>query len=117
MLTKHLKIYLKLFNYNNNKAKNILCNINNQKTSLFQSSFSLYNNNVSNNVSKSQVKNCVECLDASDPEVFDLMKNYMIIKPDFINEQEEKDIMDEIEPYMKRLRYEYDHWDNVIIFN
>lgn len=37
----------------------------------------------------------------------------MKILPNFINEQEESILMQEIDPYMKRLRYEYSHWDNV----
>ena len=37
----------------------------------------------------------------------------IIIKEDFIDEKEENLILSEIEPYMKRLRYEFDHWDDV----
>lgn len=35
------------------------------------------------------------------------------IHNDFISEAEENSLLNEIEPYMKRLRYEFDHWDNV----
>lgn len=31
----------------------------------------------------------------------------------FVNEDEEQQLLNEVEPYMKRLRYEYDHWDDV----
>ncbi|PSN29067.1 Alpha-ketoglutarate-dependent dioxygenase alkB 7 [Blattella germanica] len=32
----------------------------------------------------------------------------------FLNEEEEKSLYEEIEPYMSKLRYEFDHWDNAI---
>ncbi|XP_065366196.1 uncharacterized protein LOC135959100 isoform X2 [Calliphora vicina] len=38
----------------------------------------------------------------------------MKIFPDFITELEETQLFEEVEPYMKRLRYEYDHWDDAI---
>ncbi|XP_034481814.1 alpha-ketoglutarate-dependent dioxygenase alkB homolog 7, mitochondrial isoform X2 [Drosophila innubila] len=38
----------------------------------------------------------------------------MRIIPDFISETEEKQLHEEIEPYMSRLRYEFDHWDDAI---
>ncbi|EFN75281.1 alpha-ketoglutarate-dependent dioxygenase alkB homolog 7, mitochondrial [Harpegnathos saltator] len=51
----------------------------------------------------------------------DLMKdwkvelhNTMKILPNFISEKEEEILLQEIEPYMKRLRYEFSHWDNAI---
>ncbi|CAG0888652.1 unnamed protein product, partial [Darwinula stevensoni] len=40
--------------------------------------------------------------------------NYMRIFPHFLSEEEESSLMSEIEPYMKRLRYEFDHWDDAI---
>ena len=33
----------------------------------------------------------------------------------FINEEEEKCLLKEAERYLKKIRYEYDHWDDVII--
>jgi alkylated DNA repair protein alkB family protein 7 len=33
---------------------------------------------------------------------------------DFISEDEEKSLLQEIEPHMKRLKYEKDHWDDAI---
>lgn len=39
--------------------------------------------------------------------------NTMKVLPKFISEEEENILMQEIDPYMKRLRYEYSHWDNV----
>lgn len=38
----------------------------------------------------------------------------MIIKHDFITPQEEEEILKEIDPYLKRLKYEFDHWDDAI---
>ena len=38
----------------------------------------------------------------------------MIIYENFITEDEEKSLLNEVEPYMKRLRYEYAHWDDKI---
>ncbi|XP_076254563.1 uncharacterized protein LOC143192781 isoform X2 [Rhynchophorus ferrugineus] len=40
--------------------------------------------------------------------------NTMTIQNDFLNEDEEKSLMDELDPYMKKLRYEFDHWDDAI---
>jgi hypothetical protein len=59
------------------------------------------------------VSNCSHLLEANDPEVFKLMDRYMIVKENFLSEQEEASLLEEIEPYMKRLRYEFDHWDDV----
>ena len=44
-----------------------------------------------------------------------LAKCLMIIN-DFITKEEEASLVQEIEPYMKKLRYEYDHWDDVSIY-
>lgn len=40
--------------------------------------------------------------------------NTMKVLPDFISEKEEDILFQEVDPYMKRLRYEYSHWDNAI---
>lgn len=47
---------------------------------------------------------------ANELKVF---KNDMKLLTNFITAEEEQKIFEEIEPYMKRLRYEYDHWDDV----
>lgn len=39
--------------------------------------------------------------------------NTMRIFPNFVTEEEEAALLAEVEPQLKRLRYEYDHWDNV----
>ena len=43
----------------------------------------------------------------------DMLDHDMIIIEDFVSEDEEKNIIQELEPYMARLRYEYSHWDDV----
>ncbi|XP_018394202.1 PREDICTED: alpha-ketoglutarate-dependent dioxygenase alkB homolog 7, mitochondrial [Cyphomyrmex costatus] len=43
-------------------------------------------------------------------ELYDTMK----VLPNFINEKEEDILVQEVDPYMKRLRYEFSHWDNAI---
>lgn len=42
-------------------------------------------------------------------------EQHMRIIPEFITEEEEKQLHEEIEPYMSRMRYEFDHWDDVSI--
>ena len=37
----------------------------------------------------------------------------MVVFDNFLSEMEEKTLLEEVEPYMTRLHYEYDHWDNV----
>lgn len=37
----------------------------------------------------------------------------MIVIEDFLSVDEEAKLFEEVEPYMKRLRYEFDHWDDV----
>ncbi|XP_067945533.1 alpha-ketoglutarate-dependent dioxygenase alkB homolog 7, mitochondrial-like [Watersipora subatra] len=41
--------------------------------------------------------------------------NDMLVINDFISETEEKLLLEEVEPYMARLRYEYTHWDDAIL--
>uniref|UniRef100_A0A0N5A2B4 2OG-FeII_Oxy_2 domain-containing protein n=1 Tax=Parastrongyloides trichosuri TaxID=131310 RepID=A0A0N5A2B4_PARTI len=43
----------------------------------------------------------------------DIMTN-CFVSPDFITEKEEEDLMKEITPHMKRLKYERHHWDDAI---
>lgn len=65
---------------------------------------------------------CVESgefieLDASWPEkdegMLVLLQREMQVLPDFVLEREEQLLMDEVEPYLKKMRYEFDHWDDV----
>ncbi|KAL0127019.1 hypothetical protein PUN28_005393 [Cardiocondyla obscurior] len=43
-------------------------------------------------------------------ELYSTMK----VLPNFISEKEEDILVQEVDPYMKKLRYEYSHWDNAI---
>ena len=43
------------------------------------------------------------------------LQKSMEIYPNFISKEEETTIMNEIGPYMRRLRYEFDHWDKVSV--
>ncbi|GBP20831.1 Alpha-ketoglutarate-dependent dioxygenase alkB homolog 7, mitochondrial [Eumeta japonica] len=36
----------------------------------------------------------------------------MQVLPNFVSEQEEASLMAEVDPYLRKLRYEFDHWDN-----
>jgi alkylated DNA repair protein alkB homolog 7 len=45
---------------------------------------------------------------------FESMKQSIAVIPEFITEDEEKCLLQEIEPHMKRLRYEESHWDDAI---
>ena len=38
----------------------------------------------------------------------------MVVLENFLSEAEENQLFQELEPYMARLHYEYDHWDNAI---
>ncbi|KAL0818647.1 hypothetical protein ABMA28_009070 [Loxostege sticticalis] len=38
----------------------------------------------------------------------------MQVLPDFVTEEEEASLLAELEPVLKRMRYEFDHWDNAI---
>lgn len=50
-----------------------------------------------------------------DPEEKQLFLNDMTIVDNFISSSEEDQLFNEIEPYLKRMKYEFDHWDGVII--
>lgn len=46
-------------------------------------------------------------------EELEQFKNDMKLLPNFISEIEEAQLIEEVDPYMNRLRYEFDHWDDV----
>lgn len=52
----------------------------------------------------------IEC---NDPELKPVFDTDLQIIENFISVDEEASLLAEIEPYIKRLRYEYDHWDDV----
>jgi hypothetical protein len=51
-----------------------------------------------------------------DTNDLNFLKNIYVFE-DFLTENEEISLLNEIEPYMKKLRYEFDHWDDVNYFN
>ena len=53
-------------------------------------------------------------LDSSDANTLKAIKTSMKVIDDFVSEAEEESLLKEIEPYMKRLRYESSHWDDAI---
>ena len=74
------------------------------------------------NLSEQSKENCnsqhdLTHIEASDDKTMDVVSKSVLIYPDFISAEEEKFILDEIEPYMKRLRYEVDHWDDVSVYD
>ena len=52
-------------------------------------------------------------IDCSDSKILDLIKDDFLVYEDFVTEEEEKSILQEIEPYLNRLKYEQNHWDDV----
>lgn len=52
-------------------------------------------------------------IDASDTNTLSDLTDSFIVYNDFISEEEETSLMSELDPYMRRLRYERDHWDDV----
>ena len=52
---------------------------------------------------------------ASDAIAQKHVSENMFVYEDFITEDEEKSLVNEVEPYLKRLHYEHDHWDNVSV--
>ncbi|CAH0548885.1 unnamed protein product [Brassicogethes aeneus] len=55
-----------------------------------------------------------EDFNSENVELVDKLVTDMTIYEDFLSDTEEKSILEEIEPYMNKLRYEFDHWDDAI---
>ena len=51
----------------------------------------------------------------SNREITEMIQHDLVLKENFITEDEETSLCEELEPYLKRMQYEYDHWDNVSI--
>ncbi|XP_067119274.1 alpha-ketoglutarate-dependent dioxygenase alkB homolog 7, mitochondrial isoform X2 [Centruroides vittatus] len=54
------------------------------------------------------------CLDCSDEDTLKLIQDNFKIYNEFLSEEEEKSLVEEAEKHLKRLRYQYDHWDDAI---
>nr|CAI5862590.1 unnamed protein product [Callosobruchus analis] len=50
----------------------------------------------------------------SNEQLAEELINNMVVHSDFLSPEDEQSIIDEIDPYMKKLRYEFDHWDDAI---
>lgn len=46
-----------------------------------------------------------------------ILINDMVVIENFLSIDEEQSLLNEVEPYMKRLRYEFAHWDDVCIIS
>lgn len=49
-----------------------------------------------------------------DPEVLESAHQSCSVCEDFVTTEEEQALLTEIEPHMKRLKYETEHWDDAI---
>lgn len=49
----------------------------------------------------------------TEPDLAKALISSMTVHESFLSAEEEASILAEIEPYLKRMRYEFDHWDNV----
>lgn len=58
-----------------------------------------------------------EYIDSPDTAVMEMLKDDFIVYDDFITEEEENSIFQEIEPYLNRLKYEHNHWDDVSVLS
>ena len=56
-------------------------------------------------------------IEASDEQTRSAVAESMIVHEDFLTSEEESSLLSEILPYMEKLRYEYDHWDDVSYFS
>lgn len=46
-------------------------------------------------------------------ETRDAVTSSFVVLRDFVTEEEEETLLREVEPHLKRLHYEHDHWDDV----
>lgn len=49
----------------------------------------------------------------SDPAVLCRLRDEAVVRPGFLSKAEENTLTGELEPQLRRRRYEYDHWDAV----
>ncbi|XP_011661956.1 alpha-ketoglutarate-dependent dioxygenase alkB homolog 7, mitochondrial [Strongylocentrotus purpuratus] len=86
-----------------------------QSTSPFQPSASQSSrlcSSSANSVSPSrEPSRLLECSDEKTQEIAE--KDFIVIQ-NFITEEEEDSLLKEAERFLKKVRYEYDHWDNAI---
>ena len=63
-----------------------------------------------------KTKDASEYIDSADDKILDMLKEDFLVYEDFITPEEESSILEEIEPYLNRLKYEFNHWDDVSKF-
>lgn len=64
-----------------------------------------------------EIPSYIQFSDGWTSDYLEISKNLcrdMRLYNDFLSSEEETSIFEEIEPYLKRMRYEFDHWDDVI---
>lgn len=49
----------------------------------------------------------------SDSAVLSRLRGEAVVHPGFLSQEEEDTLTRELEPQLRRRRYEYDHWDSV----
>lgn len=54
-----------------------------------------------------------EVINTDDEQTYEILSKDMQVYKDFITIEEEEGLLKEVENHLKRLRYEYDHWDDV----
>lgn len=53
--------------------------------------------------------------DTTDPGTATVISTDLLVYMDFVSEEEERSLLDEVEPHLKRLKYEENHWDDAIL--
>lgn len=49
----------------------------------------------------------------SSPHIVESVREFVEVQVDFITKEEEQALLKELEPGLKKKRYEFDHWDDV----
>lgn len=75
----------------------------------------LFSMRINESVNKTISSNITTYYDTKDISLEKEIHTNMLVQEDFLSENEEMSLFHEVDPYMRRLRYEYDHWDNVSI--
>lgn len=70
------------------------------------------NENVPNN-EENRLTDCYDYNENNFEQFGAVLKRDMAVFADFISASEEEALFAEIEPYLKKMKYERDHWDNV----
>lgn len=58
------------------------------------------------------LKMSVNYFDTNDSSLRKCIPTSMLVFENFLSQKEEDALFHEVDPYMRRLRYEFDHWDN-----